>query len=66
MAVMVATDPGGTLGFVQVTGAKLGQVQVPPPVVTTATETNVVLAGVPSVKLADLQYEGPLLVTVCV
>ena len=66
LAVMVPMDPGGTLGFVQETGAMLGQVQVPPPEVTTATETKVVLAGVASVNVALLQLEGPLLVTVCV
>lgn len=50
----------------QETGAKFGQVQVPPPVVTTATETNVVFAGVPSLKVDPVQYEGPLFVMVCV
>lgn len=63
---MVAVDPGGTLGFVQDTGARLGQVQVPPPVVTTATETNVVFAGVASVTVDDPQFDGPLFVIVCV
>jgi hypothetical protein len=54
-AVMVATDPGGTLGFVHDIGAALGQVHVPPPVVTAATDTKVVLAGVASVKVAVVQ-----------
>jgi uncharacterized membrane protein len=47
-------------------GAKLGQVHVPPPVVVTATETKVVLAGVASLKVAVVQLLGPLLVMVCV
>ena len=63
---MVPVEPGSTLGFVQFTGARFGQVQVPPPVVTTATETNVVFAGVPSLNLPALQFDGPLFVTVCV
>jgi hypothetical protein len=63
---MVATDPGGTLGLLQATGAEFGQVQLPPPVVTAATETNVVFKGVGSVKVAVLQLLGPPLVMVCV
>jgi hypothetical protein len=63
---MVPVDPGGTLGFVHDTGAEFGQVQVPPPEVTTPTETNVVFAGVASVKVAVLQFAGPLLKIVCV
>jgi hypothetical protein len=59
-------EPGGTLGFVQEIGAALGQVQVPPPVVVTAADTNVVFAGVGSVKVAVAQLLGPLLVIVCV
>src|SRR5579872_1537434 len=61
LAVMVPVEPGGTLGFEQETGAIGGQVHVPPPEVTTATETNVVLAGVASVNVALLQLEGPWL-----
>ena len=63
---MVATDPGGTLGFEQEIGAELGQVQVPPPVVITATDPKVVFAGVASRNVAVLQLLGPLLVMVCV
>lgn len=47
-------------------GALFGHVHVPPPEVTTATETNVVFVGVGSVKLAVLQLLGPLFVTTCV
>ena len=66
-AVMVPVEPGGTLGFVQFTGAEFGQVHVPPPEVTTATETNVVLAGIAvSLKVAVLQLLGPWLNTVSV
>ena len=65
-AVIVPVEPGGTLGFVQLTGPVFGQVHVPPPVVTAATETNVVFAGVGSVKVAVLQLLGPELYTVCV
>ena len=63
---MVAVEPGVTLGFVQDTGAELGQVHVPPPGVVTTTETKVVFAGVASVNLPALQLAGPLLVIVCV
>ncbi len=59
MAVIVPVEPGGTLGLVQLTGAVFGQVHVPPPVVTTATDTNVVFAGVASVNVAVLQLLGP-------
>lgn len=59
---MVPVEPGGTLGSVQEIGATFGQVQVPPPVVTTETDTNVVFEGVASVKLAVLQLLGPVLV----
>ena len=59
-------DPGGTLGLVHETGPVLGHVHVPPPVVTTPTDTNVVLAGVGSVSVAVVQLLGPLLVTICV
>jgi hypothetical protein len=65
-AVIVAVDPGGTLGFVHATGAALGQVHVPPPVVTTATEVKFVWAGVASLNVAVTQLLGPWLYTVCV
>jgi hypothetical protein len=59
IAVIVPVEPGGTLGLVQLIGAEFGQVHVPPPVVTTATDTNVVFVGVGSVKVAVLQLLGP-------
>ena len=59
-------ESGGTLGFVQDIGAVFGHVHVPPPAVTTATETKVVFVGVGSVTVAVLQLLGPLLVTTCV
>src|ERR1051326_7051780 len=59
-AVMVAVDPGGTLGLVQAIGEAFGQVHVPPPVVTTATETNVVLPGRASLNVPALQLLGPV------
>lgn len=65
-AVIVAVDPGSTLGFVHETGAALGQVHAPPPLVATPAETNVVLAGVASVKVPALQLLGPWLNMVCV
>ena len=65
-AVMVATDPGGTLGFVHEIGAAFGQVHVPPPVVTAAIDTKVVLAGVASLNVAVLQLLGPPLLMVWV
>lgn len=58
-AVIVTVDPGGTLGFVHATGATLGQVHVPPPVVTAVTEEKVVLAGVASPNVAVTQLLGP-------
>src|ERR1022692_3399893 len=64
--VMVAVEPGGTLGLVQATGATLGQVQVPPPAVTADTDTKLVFAGVASPNVAVLQLLGPWLNTVCV
>src|SRR5579863_6146817 len=64
--VTVPVEPGGTLGLVHETGALLGQVQVPPPVVTTPTDTKLVFAGVGSVSVAVVQLLGPLLVTTCV
>ena len=45
LAVIVPVEPGGTLGLVQAIGEAFGQVHVPPPAVTTATDTNVVFAG---------------------
>jgi hypothetical protein len=63
MAVIVPVDPGGALGFGHDTGAIFGHVHVPPPAVTTATETKVVFAGVASVTIALLQLLGPLLLT---
>ena len=64
--MIVPVDPGGTLGLVQLTGAEFGQVHVPPPLVTTETDTNVVFAGVGSLNVAVLQLLGPPFVTVCV
>ena len=58
-AVIVPIEPGGTLGFVQLIGPTFGQVHVPPPVVTTATETNDVFVGVGSDNVAVLQLLGP-------
>ena len=66
MAVIVAVEPGGTLELVHDTGAEFGHVHVPPPAFTTATDTNVVLAGVASLNVAVLQLLGPELVTTCV
>ena len=65
-AVMVAVDPAVTLALVHDTGAEFGHVHVPPPVVTAATETKVVFAGVASVNVPVLQLAGPLFVMVCV
>ncbi len=59
-------EPGGTLGLVQATGEEFGQVQVPPPEVATATDTNVVFKGKGSLKVAVLQLLGPELVITCV
>lgn len=58
-AVIVAVEPGGTLGFVQEIGAEFGHVHVPPPDVTTPTDTNAVFAGVASERAAVLQLLGP-------
>src|SRR5450432_4312508 len=66
LAVMVPVEPGGTLGFVQAIGEAFGQVHVPPPVVTTPTETNVVFAGRASLNVPALQLLGPELVMTCV
>ena len=59
VAVMVAVEPGGTLGFVQATGPALGQVHVPPPLVTTESDTHVVFTGVAWLNVAVLQLLGP-------
>jgi hypothetical protein len=64
--VIVPVEPGTTLGLVQETGEELGQVQVPPPVVATATETKVVFAGKGSLKVPAAQLLGPELVMTCV
>ena len=52
--------------MLQEMGAEFGQVHVPPPVVTTATETKLVLAGVSSLNVAVLQLLGPAFVMTCV
>jgi hypothetical protein len=64
--VIVAVEPAATLALMHETGEEFGQVHVPPPVVTAATDTNAVLAGVASVNVPVLQFAGPLLVMVCV
>ena len=64
--MIVPVDPGATVVLVQAMGAALGQVQVPPFAFTTVAETNVVLAGVASLRVAVLQLLGPELVTTCV
>ena len=61
--MIVPVDPGGTLGLVQAIGDAFGQFHVPPPVVTAATDTNVVFAGSASFKVAVLQLLGPVFVT---
>jgi hypothetical protein len=66
LAVMVAVEPGGTLALVQFTGEAFGQVQVPPPLFTTAADTNVVFAGRSSLNVPVLQLLGPELVMTCV
>jgi hypothetical protein len=66
VAVIVPVEPGGTLGLVQAMGEAGGQVHVPPPAVTTATDTNVVFAGNASLNVAVLQLLGPVLVITCV
>lgn len=65
-AVIVPVELGGTLGLVHATGAASGHVHVTPPLFTTATETNVVFAGVASLNVPVLQLLGPVLVTTCV
>lgn len=64
--MIVPVESGGTLGFAHDIGAVFGHVHVPPPVVTTATEINVVFAGVASVTVPALQLLGPVFVTTCV
>ena len=59
---MLADVPEARLGFVQVTDVVV--VQDHP--AGAATEANVVLAGIASVKVTPVAAAGPLLVTVCV
>ena len=66
LAVIVAVEPGATVVLVQATGEEFGQVHVPPPEFTTATETNVVFAGNASLNVPVPQLLGPELVTTCV
>jgi hypothetical protein len=66
MAVTVADEPGGTVEALQATGAVFGQLQAAPPEFTTPTDTNVVLAGVASLKVPVEQLLGPVLVITCV
>src|SRR5437660_8012066 len=60
--IMSAVEPAFMFGFVQVTEAVTVQDQP----AGAPTETNVVLAGIASVKLTFEAAAGPLLVTVCV
>ena len=62
----MAVAPGATVALLQATGEALGQVQVPPPLFTTASETKVVFAGKASLNVAVLQLLGPELVITCV
>ena len=77
LAVMVGTVIDGatfttTMISAEVFAAMLRSVQVTEVVVVhiqpagAETETNVVFAGIASVKLADVAAAGPLLATVCV
>jgi hypothetical protein len=59
----VLDEPGATLGFVQLIDPAVVQVQ---PAGTGLSDTNVVFAGNPSVKVALVQLLGPPLVTTCV
>jgi hypothetical protein len=59
----VLVVPGATLGSEQLMEPVVVQVQ---PAGTGVSETNVVLAGKASVKLAVEQLLGPVLVTTCV
>src|SRR3954470_15112117 len=65
-AVTVPVAPGGTLALVQDTGDVFGQTHVPPPALTTATETKVELFGAGSDRVPVRQLLGPRLVTICV
>lgn len=58
--------PGATLELVHAMGAAFGQVHVPPPVLTTAAETNVVFVGIASLNVPVLQLLGPGFVMTCV
>jgi hypothetical protein len=58
----VLEEPGATVGFVQVMDPVVVQVH---PAGTGVREVNVVLAGNASVKVAEAQLLGPLLVTTC-
>ena len=59
----VLMAPGATLGSVQLMDPDVVQVH---PAGTGVRETNVVLAGIASVKVAAAQLLGPALVTICV
>ena len=61
ITVNVPVAPAATLGLVQLTG---GDVQVQPE--GAETETNVVLAGVASEKVAAVAAADPTLLTTCV
>jgi hypothetical protein len=58
--VNVLVEPGATVGFEQLMEPVVVQVH---PVGTGVSETNVVLVGMASVKVAPAQLLGPLLVT---
>src|ERR1700730_9382974 len=60
--MMSADAPAARVGLVQVTEAVITQVQP----AEAETETNVVLAGIASVKFTAEAAAGPLLVMVCV
>jgi hypothetical protein len=57
---MVPLAPAATLGLVQLTG---GEVHVQPGAAPAETDTNVVLAGVASVKVAVVAAIDPAFVT---
>src|SRR5207253_202763 len=54
--------PAATLGFVQITGGGTGQLHPAGGVI----DTNVVFAGVASLKVAPVAATDPVLVTTCV
>jgi hypothetical protein len=58
----VLMEPGATLGLVQLMDPDVVQVH---PAGTGVRETNVVLVGIASVKVAAAQLLGPVLVTIC-